>query len=155
MRFVIAGLFVLTATVCYSAPITIDYTYDDLNRVVKEEAPVKTSTFNYDEAGNITDTSVADSAPADTVPPTIPPNLRTTSVTSTTVGLAWDAATDDQPGTIYYAVYRNGAQIALTAARTYSDGGRTSHTTYTYTVKAKDAAGNLSAASNAVTVTTL
>jgi polysaccharide lyase-like protein len=54
-----------------------------------------------------------------------------------------------------YRVYRGGAQIASVPGSTlkYSDTGVVNGTSYSYTVKAVDAAGNVSAASNTATVT--
>jgi len=46
-----------------------------------------------------------------------------------------------------YAVFRNDAQVGTPADTTYTDSGLTVSTTYTYTVKAVDTAGNTSAAS--------
>src|SRR5437588_4433567 len=47
---------------------------------------------------------------ADTQPPTPPPNPRATSVTETTVGLAWDAATDNV-GVVGYNIMKQGQQL--------------------------------------------
>ena len=74
--------------------------------------------------------------------------------TATAVNLIWTASTDNV-GVTGYNIY-NGTTLAFTAT-TNSAGltGLTASTTYNFTIKAKDAAGNLSAASNAVSVTTL
>jgi chitodextrinase len=53
-----------------------------------------------------------------------------------------------------YQVYRGGAQIASVIGLSYADSGLNPSTAYSYTVKAIDAAGNLSAASNTLDVTT-
>ncbi|WP_309049446.1 glycosyl hydrolase family 8 [Streptomyces sp.] len=92
-------------------------------------------------------------APADTTAPTAPGSLRTTSTTSTSAALAWNAATDDV-GVTGYQVFRNGTLIASPSGTSYTDSGLSASTAYTYTVKARDAAGNVSAASNALSVTT-
>ena len=91
----------------------------------------------------------------DTTPPTAPTNLTAKASSSTQVDLNWTAATDNV-GVTAYNVYRDGVFLASAGnATAYSDTSAAASTTYTYTVKAKDAAGNLSAASNAATVTTL
>ncbi|MFF1820790.1 glycosyl hydrolase family 8 [Kribbella sp. NPDC058245] len=91
--------------------------------------------------------------PGDTTPPSTPTGLAATGTTSSSVSLAWNASTDNI-GVTGYVVYRNGTEVATSAGTTYTDTGRTASTSYTYTVKARDAAGNLSAVSNSVTATT-
>jgi streptogrisin C len=89
----------------------------------------------------------------DTTAPTAPGNARSTGTTANTVSLAWDASTD-AVGVTGYDVY-NGSTLATTVAGTSATvSGLTSDTPYTFTVKAKDAAGNVSAASNAVNART-
>jgi chitodextrinase len=89
----------------------------------------------------------------DTTAPTAP-TLTASGTTSTTTNLSWTAATDNVAVT-GYDVYRNGVLLAsTTTATTYAVTGLTAATTYTFTVKAKDAAGNASLASNTVSVTT-
>jgi chitodextrinase len=90
----------------------------------------------------------------DTTPPSTPGSLAATATTSSSVSLAWNASTDNI-GVTGYVVSRNGTEIATTGTgTTYTDTGRTPSTSYTYTVKARDAAGNTSGASNTVTATT-
>ena len=67
--------------------------------------------------------------------------------------LSWGASTDNV-GVAGYRVYRNGSQLGTTTATTYFDSPLKPGTTYTYTVRAYDAAGNVGPPSNAVTVTT-
>jgi chitodextrinase len=92
-------------------------------------------------------------AGADTTAPAAPANLRTTSVSTTSAALAWNAATDDF-GVAGYRVYRDGTQVGDVATTAFTDTGLTADTTYAYTVKAYDGAGNLSPASDALSVTT-
>ncbi|SEL72609.1 glycosyl hydrolase family 8 [Nonomuraea pusilla] len=89
----------------------------------------------------------------DTTPPSVPGNLAVTGTTSGSVGLSWSPSTDDV-GVTGYVVYRGGTQVATASGTTHTDTGLQPSTSYTYTVKARDAAGNLSAASAAVTATT-
>ncbi|MEY9908484.1 endoglucanase [Catenulispora sp. MAP12-49] len=89
----------------------------------------------------------------DTTPPTAPANLAATSTTSTSVALSWTASTDNV-GVSGYDVYRGSTLAGTTAGTTFTDNGLSPSTAYTYTVKAFDAAGNLSPASAAVTTTT-
>ncbi|AFH63946.2 fibronectin type III domain-containing protein [Paenibacillus caseinilyticus] len=90
---------------------------------------------------------------ADTQAPTVPANVTVSSKTSSSVTLAW-AASSDNVGVTGYEVYRGGALAAAVAGTSAAVGGLAANTPYTFTVKAKDAAGNVSAASAAVTVTT-
>ncbi|QWV94265.1 hypothetical protein KP004_03510 [Geomonas oryzisoli] len=77
-----------------------------------------------------------------------------TAITGTTssVALSWTAATDNV-GVTGYEVYRDGVKLATVASTSYTDPAVTSATTYSYTVKAFDAAGNRSAFSTALSVT--
>jgi chitodextrinase len=95
--------------------------------------------------------------PSDTTPPTAPSSLTSTGKTDTTVSLSWTASTDNV-GVTAYDVYA-GSTVAKTVtgsppATSTTVTGLTPSTTYSFTVKARDAAGNTSAASNAVSVTT-
>ena len=67
--------------------------------------------------------------------------------------LDWNTSTDNVKVTGYF-VYRNGVQIGDISGASYSDRSAPPKTTVVYTVKAYDAAGNVSAASNAITVQT-
>jgi endoglucanase len=90
---------------------------------------------------------------SDSQPPTVPAGLGVTGVTSSSVSLSWTAASDDT-GVTGYDVYRGSAKVGTATGTTYTDSGLTAATAYTYTVRAHDAAGNVSAASAAVTGTT-
>ncbi len=80
-----------------------------------------------------------------------PTNLRVTDTKTTTVDLAWDAATDATG----YKVYRDTVLVAtLGNVLTYQDTGRTPSTTYSYTVSSVDSLGAESAQSAPVTATT-
>src|SRR5690606_26568766 len=80
--------------------------------------------------------------------------LIASGTTQTSSNLAWSGATDNV-GVTGYDVYRNGAFLASTTATTYAVTGLTASTAYSFYVRAKDAAGNSSANSNTVNVTTL
>ena len=58
-------------------------------------------------------------------------------------------------GVTGYQVFRNNQEIAAVTATTYSDTDLTPGQTYSYTVKAKDQAGNISSSSNVLTLTTV
>ncbi|MFI8961612.1 carbohydrate binding domain-containing protein [Streptomyces sp. NPDC053493] len=89
----------------------------------------------------------------DTQAPTAPTNLRSTAKTSTSVTLSWGAATDNT-GVTGYDVYQGATRVATATGTGTTVTGLSASTAYTFTVKARDAAGNVSPASNAVSVTT-
>lgn len=88
----------------------------------------------------------------DTVAPTAP-TLSASGTTQTTTSLSWSGATDNVAVT-GYDVYKDGVLLGSTASTTFAVSGLVASTTYSFTVRAKDAAGNVSVASNAVSVTT-
>lgn len=93
----------------------------------------------------------------DTYAPPAPPNL-TGSWTDNGDGtctehLAWTAPTDIGSGVVSYSVYRNSLLLGSTSSLFYDDhASPLNPTTYSYTVKAKDNAGNFGPTS-AVSVT--
>ncbi|TDB98244.1 chitinase [Nonomuraea longispora] len=89
----------------------------------------------------------------DTTAPSVPGNLRTTGVTDRSVSLAWNASTDNV-GVTGYEVYRGGTLVSTVTGTTHTDTGLSPETRYSYTVRARDAAGNRSAAGNTVNATT-
>lgn len=105
----------------------------------------------YDAAGNVSSASGKVSVVPDWTAPSAPSGLRTTTVRSGRIDLAWNSATDNVQVT-GYLVYRDGVQIANVSGTSYRDRAAPSGRTVTYTVKAYDAAGNVSAASNSLTV---
>lgn len=113
-----------------------------------------------DEAGNestrtnATPTPVRTPAATDTQAPTAPTNLQRLAVTTSSVSISWLASTDNTAVAGYH-VYRNGTLIGDSTTLNYFDTNVNADTAYTYTVKAFDAQGNVSATSNALQVQTL
>jgi len=89
----------------------------------------------------------------DTQAPTAPGTLRSTAKTSSSVSLAWNASTDNV-GVTGYDVYQGTTKATTVSGTEATVSGLSAKTAYTFTVKAHDAAGNSSAASNSVSVTT-
>src|SRR5439155_1327205 len=138
---------------------------------VKVGTPVSTSyadtglfaatTYSYtvaarDAAGNIspnsTSVSITTESAADTMPPSVPTGLTAAAVGSSGANLSWSASTDDV-GVTDYIVRRNGVQVATPATTSYADTGLAAATTYSYSVAARDAAGNISPNSASVSIT--
>jgi chitodextrinase len=91
-------------------------------------------------------------SPGDTEPPSAPSNLQVTSSTTTSIGLAWKASTDNV-GIAGYDVYVNGVKIWTTSGTSFPYMGLSCATTYTVAVEAYDAAGNRSQRATITTAT--
>lgn len=89
----------------------------------------------------------------DTIAPTAPTGLGASVASSSQINLSWNASSDNV-GVTGYDIYRGGSFLKSVAATTASDTGLSGSTTYSYYVKAKDAAGNQSVSSNTVSATT-
>ena len=128
--------------------VTIPNTPGTTNRIM-----VKGTNHIFFDISNTNFTISAGAAP-DTVAPTAP-TLTAAGTTTTSTNLSWSGATDNIAVT-GYDVFRNGALIgSTTTATTFAVTGLAASTVYTFTVKSKDAAGNVSPDSNSVSVTTL
>lgn len=93
----------------------------------------------------------------DTTPPSVPGGLRSTGQTTSSIALAWNASTDNPGGSglAGYDVFRNGAMVGSTAATAFNNTGLAANTAFSFTVRARDVAGNASAQSAALSVRTL
>ncbi|MDR6549904.1 DNRLRE domain-containing protein [Paenibacillus qinlingensis] len=90
----------------------------------------------------------------DTQAPTVPAGLTATAASSSQINLSWTASTDNV-GVTGYDVYRGGTFLKTVTGTSTTDTGLTASTAYSYYVRAKDAVGNASAASNTASSTTL
>ncbi len=140
---------------------TVAATTSDTEVVVSGLTPDSSHTFTVravDTRGNAGAESgpltVATLDPAeDTTPPTPPTGLHATGVTSGSVSLAWDAATDAS-GIAGYDVYRDGRIAASTTDTSATVSGLAPVTSYSFTVVARDTYDNESEHSAAVTART-
>jgi len=117
-----------------------------------------------DAAGNVSQGSsptvnITPPACPDPTPPTTPTNLKGTA-SGTNITLTWTASTDNV-AVIAYDIFRNGTQAGSVVgtmqtppATTFTDSALAANTTFTYTVQARDPAGNKSAMSSSVSVKT-
>src|SRR5205085_2049400 len=117
-----------------------------------------------DAAGNLSTYSATANATTtggvDTTPPTAPGSLSATASGGTQINLTWTASTDNVGVTGYLLERCQGTgctsfvQISSPSTTTYTDTGLTSAVSYSYRVRATDAAGNLSGYSNTASATT-
>jgi Fibronectin type III domain/Carbohydrate binding domain len=85
--------------------------------------------------------------------PPVPTGLTVTGTTQTSASLSWTEPSGSDPAASY-DIYENGTQAATAATTSATVSGLSAGTSYTFTVAAVDAAGNLSAQSAPVTGTT-
>jgi hypothetical protein len=126
------------------------------------------TTYSYrvratDAAGNLgpySSTATATTTAPDTTPPSAPSGLTATAAGSSQINLAWTAATDNV-GVSSYLVERcqgagcsSFAQIGTSTATSFSSTGLTAGTSYSFRVRAQDAAGNTGAYSGTASATT-
>ena len=121
---------------------------------------VSATTYQYsvdafDAAGNHSAASSPASATTPDNPPTVPTGLTANAAGSTQVDLSWIASTDNV-AVAGYTIYRDGTALTTVpdTSLSYSDTGVLPGITYSYAVDAFDGAGNHSATSAPVTVTT-
>ncbi|MFD9245329.1 discoidin domain-containing protein [Streptomyces sp. NPDC059556] len=129
-----------------AATITFDATTTRYVRVLVTANSVQ-------PAAQLSELEVYGPATGDTQAPSAPANLALTQPATDQIRLTWNAATDDT-GVTGYDVYANGTLLTTVAGNvtTFTD-TRPANQTVTYRVRAKDAAGNQSTDSNAVTRT--
>jgi chitodextrinase len=84
----------------------------------------------------------------------VPTGFTIAGRTATSITIDWADSTD-AVGTTGYEVFRGGVSIATPTSSVYTDTGRAYDTSYSYTVRARDAAGNWSAQSSAFVARTI
>lgn len=117
---------------------------------------VRVDTGGTDEAITVDNLGVYDAGTvSDNTPPTAPTSLRAGTVSSDSVPLQWNASTDDT-GVTGYDVFRDGYQVASVSGSTTLAvvTGLMPATVYDFTVRARDAFGNVSPVSAPLHVST-
>ncbi len=135
-------------------------TFSDIGLVVNTSYSYRVravdAAINFSGYSNVASATTA----PDTTPPTAPTNLTATAGGSSQINLSWTAATDNVAVTGYRLERCQGsgcsgfAEIAQPTGTTFSDAGRSASTSYSYRVRAVDAAGNLGPYSGTATATT-
>lgn len=119
------------------------------------------TTYRYqiyatDRTGQLSPTSdpvtIQTAVAPDSTAPTAPTGLAANATTSS-VALSWQPSTDNVVVT-GYSIFRNGKLAGTTAGTSFTDSTVAAGVQYSYTVQASDAAGNLSAMSSPLNVTT-
>lgn len=100
----------------------------------------------YDYAGNPSEANVQGFQNYDAVAPTAPTDLKVTGTTETTLGLSWGASYD-AVGVSEYLIYDDQQVIGRSTTANYSV-TELSKKVYKLSVRARDAKGNMSEASN-------
>ena len=135
-----------------SSPYSVSWT----NAAAGSYALTAVATDNAGGTRTSTAVNVTVSTPTDTTPPSVPAGLNSPSKTSTSVSLSWNASTDNSGGSgvAGYDVYRNGSLVGSPTSTSYTSTGLAANTAYSFTVRARDNAGNASAQSASISVTT-
>lgn len=113
----------------------------------------------FDSARNSSAMSTAISVTTTSMPttdaesPTPPRNLHSMGETTSSASLMWGRATDNVQVT-GYRIYRDGVLIATVSGTMFNDTGLDAGRSYVYHVQAVDSAGNVSAPSNTLSLTT-
>lgn len=150
----VAGYRVMAggAAIATLAANATTYSHTGLN----ESTQYSYTVVAIDTSGNASSSlaaSATTSAKTDTTAPTAPSGVTATAASATQINLAWTASTD-AVGVAGYNVYSGATLAGTSATASYSAVNLTASTQYCYTVKAYDAAGNVSAASAQVCQTT-
>ena len=152
----------LSWTVVGASTISVDNGIGDVSTLTsKSVSPAQTTTYtlNATNAGGSSTASVTVTVNVpptpDTQPPTAPTLISAIAKSQTEIDLTWRPSTDNV-GVMGYQIIRNGSVLKSvpSAALSYSDSAVSANTTYFYAIKAYDAAGNFSTASNSAQVTT-
>jgi fibronectin type 3 domain-containing protein len=147
-----------TAFAQIAAPTTTSYSDTGLSTVTSYSYRV----LAVDAANNASGPSNTGTAVTlDTQAPTAPTGLTATAASSSQINLTWTASTDNV-GVAGYRIERcqgSGctafAQIATPTTTSFSDAGLTAGTSYSYRVRASDAASNVSGYSATASATTI
>ena len=123
-------------------------------RIKSKDAAGNLATWTQWVTTSLATTTTTTTTSSDTTSPSVPTNLVATVISSSQINLSWSASTDNTEVT-GYKVYRDGSLFTSSVLSPYSNVSLIAGTSYSYTVVAYDAAGNVSAQSSPVSVSTL
>ena len=143
-------------------PMGIDLVVDDMDAVATEVDGFWSFSYDHYQAPQTAPAAYHDTyldylstGVVDATAPGVPTSLSATSAGAQSITLSWTAPTDNV-GVAGYEIYRGGSLVAviLGSSPGWSDSQLSGSTTYSYTVRAFDGAGNRSAAASTVSATT-
>lgn len=95
-----------------------------------------------------------DSSNLDITAPTVPTNLKSEYVFHNELKLSWGESIDTESGLKEYQIFRDGKKIDTSVSTEYIDTTVKENAKYNYTIKAVDRSGNVSNASNKLSIQT-
>lgn len=141
---VVSGTFTVKSTASGTTRMRVSMKYNG--------APSSCETFSYGEVEDYTINFTTGGG--DVIAPTAPSNLTYSNLSQTSLTLSWTASTDNV-GVSGYDVYQDGNNLGSVTGTSANITGLTAGQSYSFYVKAKDAAGNISNPSNTINVTTV
>lgn len=136
-----------TQDIAYGANGTFNYLYNQSGSI-----SCNNGTFG-DPIYGVAKSCFVKNSTVDTQAPTVPTGLSSSAIGQTSFSLNWTASTDNV-GVTAYEIFRNGVSIGTSTTNSFAVSGLTAGTSYNMTVRARDAAGNYSSLSAALTVAT-
>lgn len=107
--------------------------------------------------GNSALVSISVDPSGDTIAPAIPTGLAVVASGSASISLEWQASLDNAGGSgiAGYDIFRDGVLAGSSATLAYTDSALVPGTTYSFSIRARDIAGNVSAQGSSVVASTL
>ncbi|WP_435262859.1 GEVED domain-containing protein [Tenacibaculum sp. nBUS_03] len=137
----------------FTVPLTVSEGKKRMRVILRYNTiPTSCGSYNYGETEDYTVNITP--AQTDTQPPTSPSNLVVSNISQTTLTLNWTESSDNIAVT-GYDIYQGATKLETVTSPSYNVSGLIANTAYTFSIKAKDAAGNISPKSNEANVTTL
>ncbi|NRZ29585.1 chitodextrinase/acyl-[acyl carrier protein]--UDP-N-acetylglucosamine O-acyltransferase [Clostridium beijerinckii] len=153
--------FFMFFSLCGTSVNAIEYASSASNEIattnsqITKNAAVDVTTSSEAVQNSLAEVTTGAAVTVDMQAPTVPTKLVASSITSTSCILSWTASTDNV-GVTEYDIYSGTTKIGSTTGETtFEVTGLMPNTSYSFTIAAKDLAGNASEASGALSVTTI
>jgi hypothetical protein len=131
-----------------------DYSIDSAQKFVYEDWPRVTLYLNGALVWGVEPSGATPpTSQPDTTPPSVPTALNVTGHTATSISLSWTASTDNI-GVASYDILNGSTAVGNSRTTAFTVTSLAPNTSYTFAVRAKDAAGNTSATSATVSAMT-